>query len=59
VSLGKSNVSEFTQEIDYPETGYKAFYIDLKYKAPFSGDYTQSTRMFLTSSDKVLLERGE
>lgn len=59
VSLGKANLSEFTQEIDYPESGYIAFYIDLKYKAPFSGDFTQSTRMFLTSSDKVLLERGE
>ena len=59
MSLGKSNLGEFTQEIDYPETGYKAFYIDLKYKAPFSGSFTQSTRMFLTSSNKVLLERGE
>lgn len=59
VSLGKSNVAEFSQEIDYPETGYKAFYIDLKYKAPFKGSFTQSTRMFLTNSSKVLLERGE
>lgn len=59
VSLGKSNVSEFTQEIKYPETGYKAFYIDLKYKAPFSGDFTESTRMFLAGSDNVLLNRGE
>jgi PhoPQ-activated pathogenicity-related protein len=59
VSLGKANLSEFTQEIDYPESGYKAFYIDLKYKAPVSGSFTQSTRMFLTSSEKVLLERGE
>jgi PhoPQ-activated pathogenicity-related protein len=59
VSLGKSNIDEFTQEIDYPESGFKAFYIDLKYKAQFSGSFTQSTRMFLTSSEKVLLERGE
>lgn len=59
VSLGKTKVAEFSQEIDYPETGYKAFYIDLKYKAPFKGDFTQSTRMFLTSNKKVLLARGE
>jgi len=59
VSLGKSNVSVFTQEVDFPETGYKAFYIDLKYKAPFNGSFTQSTRMFLASSNKVLLERGQ
>lgn len=59
VSLGKSNVSEFTHEIDYPENGFKAFYIDLKYKAPFEGSFTQSTRMFLANSEKVLLLRGE
>lgn len=58
MSLGKSNIAEFSHEIEYPETGYKAFYIDLKYKAPFRGDFTQSTRMFLTNSSKVLLERG-
>lgn len=58
-SLGKANLSEFTLEIDYPDSGYKAFYIDLKYKAPVSGNFTQSTRMFLTSSEKVLLNRGE
>ena len=59
VSLGKANVAEFSQEIDYPETGFKAFYIDLKYKAPVKGSFTQSTRMFLTNSEKVLLQRGE
>jgi hypothetical protein len=59
VSLGKANVAEFSQEIDYPKTGFKAFYIDLKYKAPVKGSFTQSTRMFLTNSTKVLLNRGE
>lgn len=59
MSLEKSNIAEFSQEIDYPETGYKAFYIDLKYKAPFKGDFTQSTQMFLTDSNKILLERGK
>ncbi len=59
VSLGKANVSEFTQEIDYPETGFKAFYLDLKYKAPVTGSFTQSTRMFLANSTKLLLTRGE
>lgn len=59
VSLGKTNVAEFTQEITYPEKGFKAFYIDLKYKAPVTGSFTQSTRMFLANSEKILLERGE
>lgn len=59
VSLGKANVSEFSQEIEYPETGFKAFYLDLKYKAPVTGSFTQSTRMFLANSNKLLLVRGE
>lgn len=59
VSLGKTNVSEFSHEIDYPENGFMAFYIDLKYKAPFTVSFTQSTRIFLTTSEKVLLLRGE
>ena len=59
VSLGKSKVSEFKQEIDYPKTGFKAFYIDLKYKAPVTGSFTQSTRMFLANSKNLLLNRGE
>ena len=59
VSLGKANVGEFTLNIDYPETGYKAFYVDLKYKAPVTGSFTQSTRMFLANSSKLLLVRGE
>ncbi len=59
VSLGKTNINEFTVEVDYPETGFKAFYVDLKYKAPVTGSFTQSTRMFLANSEKILLERGE
>jgi len=55
-SLGKSTVSEFTYEVSYPVTGYMAFYIDLKYKAPFTGDFTESTRMFLVNDKKLLLE---
>jgi PhoPQ-activated pathogenicity-related protein len=58
-SLGKSKISEFSQEIEYPKTGFKAFYIDLKYKAPVKGSFTQSTRMFLTTSKNLLLRRGE
>jgi len=59
VSLGKANVAEFSHEIEYPAEGFKAFYLDLKYKAPVTGSYTQSTRMFLANSSKVLLVRGE
>ncbi|HWR99113.1 MAG TPA: PhoPQ-activated protein PqaA family protein [Prolixibacteraceae bacterium] len=43
-------------EVDYPASGYKAFYVELKYKSPFGEDFTQCTRMFVTSDKKVLLK---
>ena len=42
--------------VDYPKTGYKAFYVELKYKAPFGNDFTQCTRMFVTSDKQVLFK---
>lgn len=53
-SLGKAGVDSFTYETSAPASGYQAFYIDLKYNAPFGGEFTQSTRMFLTDSTGVL-----
>jgi PhoPQ-activated pathogenicity-related protein len=53
-SLGKSGVESFAYETPVPVKGYQAFYIDLKYKAPLGGEYTQSTRMFLLDSTGVL-----
>lgn len=58
-SLKKKGEKEFTVILNYPESGYKAFYVDLVYKAPFGSDYTQSTRMFLMDSKSVYLDRGE
>lgn len=43
--------------VDYPTSGYKAFYVELTYKAPFGGDFTQCTRMFVTSDKKVLFKQ--
>ena len=54
VSLGKSGVSEFSYEVPNPQSGFMAFYIDLKYKAPFQGEYTQSSRMFLLGANGLL-----
>jgi len=43
--------------VDYPKSGFKAFYIELKYKSPFGADFTQCTRMFVTSDKQVLLKK--
>ena len=57
-SLNAANKAEITVEIKKPASGFKAFYVDLKYQAPLGGpDYTQSTRMFVTDGQKVLLKQ--
>jgi len=40
--------------INYPETGFRAFYIDLEYTGINQGNYTISTRMFVTDNDEIL-----
>lgn len=52
-NLNKKGEKEFTVILKYPESGYKAFYVDLVYKAPFGEDYTQSTRIFLMDNKKI------
>ena len=45
-----------TAEISKPETGFKAFYVDVKYKTPYGQEYTHSTRMFVSDIKKLLLK---
>jgi PhoPQ-activated pathogenicity-related protein len=47
-SAGKG-AAENHIEVDFPKDGYKAFYVDFKYKGP-QGPYISSTRMYLLSS---------
>lgn len=37
-----------------PQLGYRAFYVDLKYKAANGGTYTVSTRVFMTDTKTIL-----
>lgn len=54
-SLGITNQSTIKLKEGYVGSGYKAFYVDLKYKNPTGvGTYTVSTRVFLTDQKKVL-----
>jgi len=41
--------------VDYPVTGFRAFYVDLEYPSPAGGEYTKSTRMFVCSSRELFL----
>lgn len=41
-------------QVNYPDTGFRAFYIDLLYPDPNGDIYSKSTRMFVADSDEVL-----
>jgi PhoPQ-activated pathogenicity-related protein len=52
--ISSLNSNEVKYEVSYPESGFKAFYIDLEYADPNGGKYTKSTRMYLANADEVL-----
>lgn len=55
-SLGlKKKSSVITSTQPYPSDGYKAFYLDLKYKDPNGGEYLKSTRMYVADNDEVFV----
>lgn len=57
-SLNSAKQAEITVQVKIPESGFKAFYVDLKYKPTFGDDdYTQSTRMFVTDDKNLLLRK--
>ena len=55
IGLKKKRSSVITAVQPFPEDGYRAFYLDLKYKDANGGEYTKSTRMFVTDNDEVFL----
>ncbi len=40
--------------IEYPESGFRAFYVDLIYPDPNGGNYSKSTRMFVANDYQIL-----
>jgi PhoPQ-activated pathogenicity-related protein len=40
--------------INYPDKGFRAFYIDLLYPHPNGGIYSKSTKIFLADEDEIL-----
>lgn len=53
-SLNAKNQLNVEAAIEYPEAGFKAFYIDLKYTDANGDEYTKSTRMFVANEKEVL-----
>ena len=52
--IGPANGETTVKKIEFPKSGYKAFYIDMEYADPNGGTYTKSTRMYLADDDEVL-----
>lgn len=54
--LNSTGINDVKVEMEHPDKGYKAFYIELKYKAPFNQEYTECTRMFVSDKNRVFLK---
>lgn len=54
VSLNAKNKPGVEYKVEFPEKGYKAFYIDLEYSDPNGGKYTKSSRMYVADTNKIL-----
>jgi PhoPQ-activated pathogenicity-related protein len=52
----KKKPALITSSQPFPATGYRAFYLDLKYKDPNGGEYTESTRMYVADNDEVFVK---
>ena len=56
-SLGiKRNGPVIISTQSFPPSGYRAFYLDLKYKDLNGGEYTESTRMYVADNDEVFVK---
>lgn len=53
-SMGIAHQSTVKISTPLPQSGYRAFYVDLKYTNPTGGTYTVSTRVFVTDTKKIL-----
>jgi PhoPQ-activated pathogenicity-related protein len=54
MEVENQNQKDIEVKIDIPESGFRAFYLDLVYSDPMVGAYTKSTRMFVTDGTGVL-----
>lgn len=48
--------AEIVVKIDYPATGYRAFYLELVYPDPVEGQYSITTRMFVANTTTLFLD---
>ena len=49
------NYSDIKVNIDHPDSGFRAFYLELIYPDPVDGTYSKTTRMFVSDDDELFL----
>jgi len=54
VTIDPEDKKSITYKVDFPEEGFKAFYMDLEYSDPNGGKYTKSSRMYVVNDKGVL-----
>jgi PhoPQ-activated pathogenicity-related protein len=52
-NLDAANQKNIEVTVDHPESGYRAFYLDLRYSDPNGGEYTKSTRVFVADENML------
>jgi PhoPQ-activated pathogenicity-related protein len=52
-SLGGKGQGKVVARVQLPAAGFRAFYVDLRYRGPNGGTYTESTRMFVADQNGV------
>ena len=57
-SLNTPGQPEVKVDLDLPDSGFKAFYVELTYKTKSGFEYTECTRMFVADANKVLVKRN-
>jgi hypothetical protein len=53
--LNVERVAEVPVKLDYPASGFAAFYIDLEYADANGDHFVESTRMFVADTSQVFV----
>ena len=56
IKLNNKNNSKIETKIKYPKMGYKAFYVDFFYPDPNGGEFSVSTRIYVTDKKNVFVK---
>ncbi len=56
IEFKKGDKSVAKASLKYPKTGYQAFYVDLVYSDPKGGEYSVSTRTYVSDSKQVFVK---